>query len=230
MSYDDTAAYTPFASRYEDGADTSRAQLMRAPRRGPLSSRLEARARLTPLPESAPLVDPDDAPDPADAEVFAPNASSEYRPGGVSAAQAGPAWALLTEVLRQPGEEAEALRESADFGARWTSRSDMLSACLDEYYRLTAKYNEALALLKAVEQDLPPLRQQQATAYMTLREMETRLELHSRAELRAAYLGAAENEMRSFRVEQERDQLHHRVETLEGFLGFLSRVIATIRS
>ena len=238
MSQDDPATYTPMAPYYDTTSDMAAATPpppARAPRRGPLSSRLEARKRLTPLVDTGavPIVDPSGASVPS-GELSADDVTGMYTTGGPAGAQAGaqggPVWEMLTGILRKPGEAADALREGHDFGARWASRADMLGACLDEYYQLAAKYNDARVLLSETEQDLGPLRQQQVTSYMTLRELEAHLELHSRAELRAAYLGAAQIEMRVFRVEQERDLLSSRIETLEGFMGFLSHVIATIRA
>lgn len=227
MSSDDSAApYTPMPSYYDMGMAPEPLPQPRTPRRGPLSSRLEARARLTPLPDSGAL--PSDPGAPSE-PLAAREGFGDTGADKLASAQAGRAWASVTGALRMPGQADDALRDAPSFGARWTSRMDMLGACLDEYYQLTAKYNQARTLLGETELDLAPLRQQQVSAYMTLRELEERLELHSRTELRAAYLGAAEIEMRVFRVEQERDLLSSRVETLEGFMGFLSRVIATIR-
>lgn len=235
MSQDDLPAYTPMAPYYDTSSDLASVTPpapTRAPRRGPLSSRLEARKRLTPLLDSAalPAVDPSSASAPSGELSADDDASGRYITGAPAGAQADPVWEMLTGILRKPGEAADALRDGHDFGARWASRADMLGACLDEYYQLAAKYNDSRILLKETEQDLGPLRQQQVASYMTLRELEARLELHSRAELRAAYLGAAQIEMRVFRAEQERDLLSSRIETLEGFMGFLSHVIATIRA
>ncbi len=235
MSNDETAAYTPKAPYYDttsDGTSATSPAPVRGPRRGPLSSRLEARARLTPLIDTGflPSTDPGSASAPSGELSQSDGGGNVYTTDALSSAQAGPVWEMLTGVLRGPGEAADALRDGHNFGARWASRADMLGACLDEYYQLAAKYNDARTLLRETEQDLGPLRQQQVASYMTLRELEGHLELHSRAELRAAYLGAAEVEMRVFRVEQERDLLSSRIETLEGFMSFLSHVVATIRA
>ncbi len=132
--------------------------------------------------------------------------------------------------MREPNGLAEMLRDSHTFGSRWETRADMLGACLDEYYKLTSSVNDARKLLQDTERDITTLRQQQFSAYMTLRELETHLEMHSRTELRSAYLGAAEIEMRVFRGEQDRDMLTSRIDMLEGFMQFLSRVIATVRA
>lgn len=234
MSYDDDAPpYVPMAPYYgaiDTSAETP-AIAARPPRRGPLSSRLEARGRLTPAIANTASLPPDET-TAQSGDLRTPSYDSqslaEVTPGAVTPS-APAAWDMLTGILRDPGEADEALRSGLNFSAHWTSRADMLGACLDEYYQLTARYNDARTLLRAAEQELPPLRQRLTVAYATLRELEARIELHSRAELRTAYLGAAEIEMRVFRVEQERDLLSSRVETLEGFMRFLSRVIATIR-
>jgi hypothetical protein len=231
MSYDDSAApYVPGTPSY-DTSPTTQQPAPRASRRGPLSARLAARARAT--PGLAPTSSTDD--DAADVSAQADTGSEAdgsdmYTPSSAAGAQAAPTWETFTTILHDPGDAAAALRTTPHFGARWNSRADMIGACLDEYYKTTAQYNDARTLLKEVEQDLMPLRRQQTSAHLAVRALEERLELHSRAELRTAYLGLAEIEMRIFRVEQERDQLSSRVETLEGFLDFLSRIISTIRT
>lgn len=227
MSSDETAPYSP-PSPYNTGASTP-LPAPRTPRRGPLSSRLEARARLTPLVDGAaalfdPAMSPESFPGVTDTGELWTDPGSSGQAG-----QVGQAWTRVTSALRLPDQADGALRDTPSFGARWTSRADMLGACLDEYYQLTAKFNEARILLKEMEEEIAPLRQQQLSAHMTLRELEARLEMHSRTELRTAYLGAAEIEIRVFRAEQERDLLTSRVETLESFMSFLSRVISTIR-
>jgi len=234
MSYDDSAApYTPGTSTYNGPSDAQlpAAAPTRAPRRGPLSARLAARARATtpPAPTSQPVDDSAEAPASSD-ELSKAAATHHYFAGEASVASAGPVWEAFTAALREPDDVAEALRDTPSFASRWSSRADMLGACLDEYYRLTTKYNEARALLKETEQDISPLRQQQVSAHLAVRALEERMELHSRADLRAAYLGLAEIEMRVFRVEQERDLLSNHIETLEGFMGFLSRIISTVRT
>lgn len=232
MSYDDSAAaYTPGTPYYDAATSAQPSAPSRAPRRGPLSTRLAARARITSAP--APISQPGD--EAADATVRlslpdGPGAKDAYSLSETPAAQSGPVWDVFTALLREHGDAAEALRDAPSFGSRWSSRADMLGACLDEYYQLTTKYNDARALLKEIGQELAPLRQQQMSAHLAVRALEERLELHSRVELRTAYLSLAEVEMRIFRIEQERDQLSNRVETLEGFMGFLSRIISTVRT
>lgn len=237
-NYDDsTPPYSPTAPYYNTGAPAPSSQsaplrpFNRTPRRGPLSSRLEARSQNTPLPTSSPLSA--DELDMRHASTGMPSSHVTGAPhitGAPVADDAGPTWSTLTQAMREPNGLAEMLRESHVFGARWESRADMLGACLDEYYKLTSSVNDARKLLQDTERDITTLRQQQFSAYMTLRELETHLEMHSRTELRAAYLGAAEIEMRVFRGEQDRDMLTSRIDMLEGFMQFLSRVIATVRA
>ena len=153
-------------------------------------------------------------------------------PGGdyISASRPGPSWGRVTGLLKLDEKVTGALHADLQFGATWSSRSEMLRACLDEYYRLVASYNEARRLLELSGADIDALRREQATASARLREVESRLEFHSRTELRAVYLGAAETEARLFRAEEERDLLRSRAELLEGFMAFLSRIIATVRA
>ncbi|HEU0027994.1 MAG TPA: hypothetical protein VFQ25_12835 [Ktedonobacterales bacterium] len=211
----------------------------RSPRQGPLGARLSQRASAPPAaPASQPLAFGAPAPAytpggpaPSDDELT-PSAPSS---GGGAAptdprGQQRPNWGRVTGMLRLDDRVTGALHADLSFGATWSSRSEMLRACLDEYYRLVATYNEARRLLDQSGGDIEALRSEQAAAALRLREVEARLEFHSRAELREVYLGAAEIEARLFRAEEERDLLRSRAELLEGFMAFLSRIIATVRA
>lgn len=228
MSNDDTPPYEPATPYYNvTGPNTGpHTGPNRTPRRGPLSARLAARTR-----DSDPLVaPPDDAPETnmAAAALSEDDNAPDYAPGGRHGG--APSWEALTTTLHAPGGAAQSLSDMPNFGAQWESRSDMLEACLDQYYQLTARYNDTRALLDQTQNGLPPLHQQRDAAQRAARELEKRIELHSRGELREAYLGLAEAETRVFRAEQDCYLLAGRIETLENFLGFLSRVIATVRT
>jgi hypothetical protein len=211
------------------------------PRQGPLGARLSQRASAPPASAGstlqslaygapAPAYTPG-GPAPSDDEP-APSAPSSGGPSAPSGpkGQQRPNWERVTGVLRLDDRVTGALHADLSFGATWSSRSEMLRACLDEYYRLVATYNEARRLLEQSGGDIEALRSEQAASSLRLREVEARLEFHSRAELRAVYLGAAEVEARLFRAEEERDLLQSRAELLEGFMAFLSRIIATVRA
>lgn len=230
-TYDDnTPAYSPSTPYYDTGAPAPSQPFNRTPRRGPLSSRLEARSRNTAPPASIPPSGDDfDTPSTSGGVAVGRTTGAPHATAPLGGDDAGPAWSSLTQAMREPNGLAEMLRASHEFDSRWSTRADMLGACLDEYYKLTSSVNDARKLLQDTERDITTLRQQQFTAYMTLRELEAHLEMHSRMELRSAYLGAAEIEMRVFRGEQDRDMLTSRIEMLEGFMQFLSRVIATVR-
>lgn len=236
-NYDDsTPPYLPTTPYYNTDAPapsthtTPSRPFNQTPRRGPLSSRLEARSRNTPLPASPLSSDDVGTVTTSEGPYTSRTTGAPRITGAPIADDAGPAWSSLTQVMREPNGLAEMLRDSHNFGSRWETRADMLGACLDEYYKLTSSVNDARKLLQDTERDITTLRQQQFSAYMTLRELEAHLELHSRTELRSAYLGAAEIEMRVFRGEQDRDMLTSRIDMLEGFMQFLSRVIATVRA
>jgi hypothetical protein len=140
-------------------------------------------------------------------------------------------WEKVTGTLRLDEHVNDALFEHGpEFGATWNSRAEMLRACLDEYYRVISNLNDTQRLLEISEADLEPLRRDQAVATARVREAEARIEFQSRLELRAVYLGAAEVEARLFRAEQEHNLLSNRLELLNGFLVFLSRIIATVRA
>lgn len=229
MSNDDTPPYEPATPYYTmPGPNTGPA---RTPRRGPLSARLAARTRGQGDDTDA-LAAPDveAGSTESDAALVEDDSAPDYAPGGRSSNGPAPSWQAFTSLLHTPGGAAQTLRDLPNFGATWASRADMLEACLDEYFQLTARYNDARALLDETQAGLPPLRQQQAAAQRATRDLEQHIELHSRAELREAYLGLAEAETRVFRAEQDCYLLASRIETLENFMGLLSRVIATVRT
>ncbi len=231
MASDDDHGYSPrepLTPLYDPSSGSAQTPGQRAPRHGPLGARLSQRGRTTQPPAhgmEAPY---------SPYTLSAPETGGEApEPGGGDYVPSGPVsstWDHVTSQLKLDEKVTGALHADLRFGATWNSRSEMLRACLDEYYRLVASYNEARRLLELCDGDIEELRREQIAASMRLREVESRLEFHSRAELRAVYLGAAETETRLFRAEEERDLLSSRAELLEGFMAFLSRIIATVRA
>lgn len=210
----------------------------RGARNGPLGARISQRNRASQPPASgfgasytpAPAYTPNAPFEPSGYEQAATSSGTvgDYTPpGGGPPAQT---WGRVTGLLKLDEKVNGALHGDLQFGSNWTSRSEMLRACLDEYYRLVASFNEARRLLELGDADVEALRREKVAAINRLRDVESRLELHSRTELRAVYLGAAEVETRLFRAEEERDLLRGRAELLEGFMAFLSRIIATVRA
>lgn len=223
-----TPQYSPNPSS-ATGGPAAQPPAPRGPRAGPLGARLSQRSRASDPPATG-------------AGTFGAPESSPYLPGGQGAggsdrvgdytglSQQGPSWGRVTGLLRLDDKVTGALHSDVSFGVTWNSRSEMLRACLDEYYRLVASFNDARRLLEQSGSDIDALRVEQNTAALRLREVESRLEFHSRVELRSVYLGAAEIETRLFRAQEERDLLRSRIELLEGFMAFLSRIIATVRA
>ncbi|HEX9036557.1 MAG TPA: hypothetical protein VF808_06150 [Ktedonobacterales bacterium] len=234
MATDDDGGYPQRDSYRTDGAGPQ----ARAPGQGPLGARLSQRGRATDAPAFGvrspyePFTPPSGqspyeqgASDPA-SPTAAPFGT--YAPSAESAAPRD--WGRVTGALKLTDQMSGALHSGLQFGANWTSRSEMLRACLDEYYRLVAGFNDARRLLELSDGDIEALRRDRMAAAARLRDVEARLEFHSRSELRAVYLGAAEAETRLFRAEEERDLLRNRLELLESFMAFLSRIIATVRA
>jgi hypothetical protein len=198
----------------------------RGSRHGPLGARLSQRNK----PTQPPAFNPESLFSPSTPSAPEANETQTLVSEYVPASAPSPTWGRVTGILKLDEKVTGALHADLQFGANWSSRSEMLRACLDEYYRLVASYNEARRLLELSGEDIEALRREQVAASMRLREVESRLEFHSRTELRAVYLGAAEIETRLFRAEEERDLLRSRAELLEGFMAFLSRIIATVRA
>ncbi len=234
---DDYAPRDPLTPLYTPPDENVPAPNSRSLRQGPLGARLSQREYTPPAPAPPPLAYGAPAPSytPGGATQLAgepatPAPSSRDTASSGLTGRQGASWGRVTGLLRLDERVTGALHADLSFGATWSSRSEMLRACLDEYYRLAASYNEARRLLEQSGSDIEALRGEQATAALRLREVEARLEFHSRTELRAVYLGAAEVEARLFRAEEERDLLRSRAELLEGFMAFLSRIIATVRA
>lgn len=225
MSNDDTPPYEPATPYYSTNPPATAGRTLR---RGPLSARLAARALsdTSALPAIDALSDDSGALVADDANDNAP----DYTPGGAPGESAGTGPMSFSALLREPDSVSQALRDIPNFGARWESRAEMLDACHDEYFQLNSRYNDARELLEEASRQLAPLRQQRNVAQRAVLDLEAHIELHSRVELRSAYLGLADIETRFFRIEQERDLLASRIETLENFMGLLSRVIATVRT
>lgn len=212
----------------------------RGERQGPLAARLSRRQRNTPEPTTGANRYQHFTRSPySESESPVPQASAGappaygYEPGyDPQASRQRPTWEKVTSALRleETAASPDALFTDLGFGATWNSRAEMLRACLDEYYRVVNSFNDARRLLEISESDLEPLRRDQMVADARVREAEARLEFQSRTELRSIYLGAAEIETRLFRAEQEHQSLSNRLEVLEGFMTFLSRIIATVRA
>lgn len=235
MASDDDDGYTPrepLTPLYNPSGNTPAGGRPtpgpRTPRNGPLGARLSQRGKTTQPPNQSgetaytPFSYTPGAPEAGETAVL----SGDYVP----ASPESPTWGRVTGLLKLDEKVTGTLHADLQFGATWSSRSEMLRSCLDEYYRLVASYNEARRLLELSDGDIEALRREQTAASARLREVESRLEFHSRTELRAVYLGAAETETRLFRAEEERDLLRSRAELLEGFMAFLSRIIATVRA
>ena len=192
-------------------------------KRGPLSARLAARALNAAASDTAAILAYDQAASDSGAleSSVENNSTATYTPGSGALRDSVSPAPTFTALLREPDGVSQALRAIPNFGTRWDSRADMLGACHDEYFQLNTRYNDARELLGELDRKLTPLRMQQATAQRAMRDLEAHIELHSRSELRSAYLGLADIELRVFRFEQERDLMASHIEELENFMGFL---------
>ena len=228
MSNDDTPPYEPATPYYSTNPPATAKQTTK---RGPLSARLAARALNAAASDTAAILAYDQAASDSGAleSSVENNSTATYTPGSGALRDSVSPAPTFTALLREPDGVSPTPARYSQLGTRWDSRADMLGACHDEYFQLNTRYNDARELLGRLDRKLTPLRMQQATAQRAMRDLEAHIELHSRSELRSAYLGLADIELRVFRFEQERDLMAGRIEELENFMGFLSRVIATVR-
>lgn len=226
-------AREPLTPLYNATNGDTPAPAQRGPRNGPLGARLSQRNRVSQPPATSDELSQSPS---APYTPYAPGpldvGEAPAQPGGeyVPSSRVSPSWGRVTGQLKLDDKVTGALQIGHQFGATWGSRSEMLRACLDEYYRLVASSNEARRLLELTDGDVEALRRERNASSARLREVEARLEFQSRSELRSVYLGAAEIETRLFRAEEERSLLSSRIELLEGFMMFLTRIIATVRA
>jgi hypothetical protein len=241
FEYDDFGSREPLTPRYNPASDDTAGAKRGGRTGGPLSARISQRRRDSQPPASGEPAythftrspyEQYQQPAPQEGPVSSVGGYAPASPGGYAPAapRPAPSWERVTGVLRLDDKVTGTLHSGLQFGATWSSRAEMLRGCLDEYYRLVASFNETRRLLELSDADIDALRREQAASAARLREVEARLEFQSRVELRAVYLGAAEIETRLFRAEEERSLLSSRAELLEGFMMFLSRIIATVRA
>lgn len=104
---------------------------------------------------------------------------------------------------------------------------DLLLACQVEQDRVSREIEELHLLIKQASKELEKLNQRKVFAASHVRELEEHLELHSRQELRTAYMEASEAEMRAFMILEQREQLETKLRVYERYIVFLKRTIAT---
>lgn len=157
------------------------------------------------------------------------------QPGATSGALSGAtgSWAAVSALMPRSALS-DALDtnvddEPAPDGDTWASDADFLEACRAEYDRISGELRELRLLVKQAGKDLDKFVHRKVIAAAHVREMEERLETHSRQEIRTAYLEAAETEMRAFMMGEQRDQLRAKLRTYGEYARFLQRAVTMLQ-
>lgn len=180
-------------------------------------------------------------------DEYASSSASGYVPGGGTGGltpttkqhavtQATSSWAAVSAMMERPDND-KTTRVMSAIGSGEHSDSSiptiddllnsgsLLDACKSEYDRVSRELDELRMLVKQSSKELEKLNQRKVLTAATVREIEERMEHHSRQDIRAAYLAASEAEMRAFMITEQREQMETKLRVFERYGAFLSRTI-----
>ena len=109
--------------------------------------------------------------------------------------------------------------------AEWTQTAPLLDVSLQEYDDLGLKIDELYGLLKQCDQQLAQLNHRKTIETANIRQMEEKLELYGRQQIRDAYHAANAAQMRAFMMGEEREQLATTIGVYERYRQYLKRAI-----
>lgn len=187
-------------------------------------------------------------------DAYASSNAGGYVPGGGTGgltsttnqhavAQDTNSWAAISSMMERPDNDratrvmpAISLDGDGDGagGQEITPIDDLLNdgslidACRSEYDRVARDLDELRLLVKQSSKELEKLNHRKVLTAATVREIEEHMELHSRQEIRAAYLAASEAEMRVFMINEQREQMETKLSVYERYSAFLSSTINTL--
>lgn len=115
---------------------------------------------------------------------------------------------------------------AADLGA--AGSQDLASTCRQEAAKLQAEIMEMEILIRQTAAELERLEPRVSEATRKLREVESRFDSYTRAEVKEVYGAAQEVQMRHFMMQAQLGQLNHKLSVLQRFDGFLRNVIAAL--
>lgn len=157
------------------------------------------------------------------------------QPTGVHAAvsSATGSWSAISAMMQRHGQSGALDLDAEDDlppeDDAWASDGDFLEICRAEYDRIYGELRELRLLVKQASKDLEQFTHRKVLTAAKVRELEERLETHSRQEIRTAYLEAAESEMRAYMMGEQRDQLRSKLRTYGQYAGFLQRAIVMLQ-
>jgi two-component system, NarL family, sensor histidine kinase DegS len=187
---------------------------------------------------------------PSGNDAYASSSAGAYVPGGgtggltpttnqQAVTQDTNSWAAISSMMERP-ENDKATRalpalRGDDYGSQDAPSIDellnngpLLDACKSEFDRVARELDELRLLVKQSSKELEKLNHRKVLTAAEVREIEEHMELHSRQEIRNAYLAASEAEMRAFMISEQREQMETKLRVYERYSAFLSRTMATL--
>jgi two-component system, NarL family, sensor histidine kinase DegS len=108
--------------------------------------------------------------------------------------------------------------------------SDQLEQCKAEYTRVRGELDELRLLMRQNTAELEKLNQRKVLAAARVREIEEHIELHSRQDIRTAYVAASEAEMRVLMITEQHERFETKLLVFERYEQFLSRLMETLNT
>lgn len=105
---------------------------------------------------------------------------------------------------------------------------DQLEQCKAEYMRVRGELDELRLLMRQNTAELEKLNQRKVLAAARVREIEEHIELHSRQDIRTAYVAASEAEMRVLMITEQHERFETKLLVFERYEQFLSRLVETL--
>ena len=108
------------------------------------------------------------------------------------------------------------------------AEGDQLEQCKAEYTRVRGELDELRLLMRQNMAELEKLNQRKVLAAARVREIEEHIELHSRQDIRTAYVAASEAEMRVLMITEQHERFETKLLVFERYEQFLSRLMETL--
>ncbi|MGH2485196.1 MAG: histidine kinase [Ktedonobacterales bacterium] len=148
---------------------------------------------------------------------------------------AGATWSALPAVRQQQQQQADAgpfgqPPPDDDDAAFWDPDASIYTTCKVEHDRVVHELNELRVVEQQTAKELERLNHLKVLEGARVRELEEHLETHSRQDIRAVYLAAAEAEMRAFMMTEQRDHLREKLRLYGRYEQMLSHLLSALRA
>jgi len=105
---------------------------------------------------------------------------------------------------------------------------EQIEQCKAEYTKVRGELDELRLLMRQNTAELEKLNQRKVLAAARVREIEEHIELHSRQDIRTAYVTASEAEMRVLMISEQHERFETKLLVFERYEQFLSRLMETL--